>query len=498
MRNLIVCCDGTWNDPNNRDGDTPAPTNVRKLFDAVDLDGEDPVQLTRYQSGVGTGGIFDRVAGGLVGFGLSEDIRDCYQWLADKYQKGDRIFLFGFSRGAYTARSLGGLIGKFGLIDFKKHKGESRSELVRKLYCEGYKGQQACKDLHFHADSTSIHFIGVWDTVGALGVPDDKVILDLLDNASFYRFHDTKIGTHVRYARHAVALDEKRSSFTPTLWDKAPAGVDLKQLWFPGVHSDVGGGYKETGLSDGALKWMVDEASGAEGGIRFREAMIAQVNPNATDLMHDSYVGAMKVLQTVPRAFPDLEYNKAPLHESVRLRREVPPVNQGIYRRTRSFTNKKVEVDIYAKHHWYWTGVYLKKGQSYRFSADGEWIDGTIATAPAGASDGQFNIGELAHLAGSLLGSIEGAWRYLRKKDIADFVGTKRVEDADWFSLVGAIMCHQNPGKDGTPKSPPYISIGNGCEYEVTRSGYFYAFANDAWGFYDNNRGYVSLTIEQL
>lgn len=498
MRNLIVCCDGTWNASDNRDGDALAPTNVRKLFEAVNLDSTTPVQLTRYQSGVGTGGLLDRVAGGLVGYGLSEDIRDCYQWLADKYQPGDRIFLFGFSRGAYTARSLGGLIGRYGLVDFSQHKQASRSELVKQIYCDGYKKSGECKDVHFHKDSNTVHFIGVWDTVGALGIPDDNLILDLLDNPDFYRFHDTRISKQVKHARHAVALDEKRSSFTPTLWSKPPAGVDLKQVWFPGAHSDVGGGYKETGLSDGALKWMIDEVSGIENGIRFNEAIIAQIQPDASGLLHDSYTGAMKVMQTMPRAIPDLTSPKSALHDSVHQRRALPPINQGLYLRTRAFADKKVEVDIYARHHWYWTGIYLEKGARYKFTATGEWIDGTVATSPAGARDGTFHLGEIAHLAGSLLGKVEGAWRYLRQKDIADIVGSKRVEEAEWFSLVGAVLCQQNPGRDGTPKPPPYIHIGNGTEFEVTQPGYLYAFANDAWAFYDNNRGYVTVNIEQL
>lgn len=98
MKSLVVCCDGTWNDPANRDDGEPAPTNVFKLFNAVDLATRKPRQLTRYQAGVGTGGPLDRLLGGAMGFGLGEDIRDCYHWLATKYEPGDRLFLFGFSR----------------------------------------------------------------------------------------------------------------------------------------------------------------------------------------------------------------------------------------------------------------------------------------------------------------------------------------------------------------------------------------------------------------
>ncbi|NMH60547.1 DUF2235 domain-containing protein [Alteromonas ponticola] len=495
MRNLVVCCDGTWNDPANSDDGVPAPTNVRKLFEAVDLSSVQPVQLSRYQSGVGTGGAIDRVVGGLIGLGLSEDICDTYQWLADKYQAGDRIFLFGFSRGAFTARSLAGMIGKLGLVDFAKHSNSSRQQLVKRIYKEGYREGQDLVDITFHQDSAAVYFIGVWDTVGALGIPDDKVILDLFDNPAQYQFHDTRLGSYVSYARHGVAMDEKRGSFSPTLWQRPPSGVDMKQIWFPGVHSDVGGGYKETGLSDCALKWMIDEATQVPEGIRFHEKMVTQLKPDAQDRLHDSYTGVMKVLQTAPRAIPDLDDNTSPVHSSVQQRRDLPPINQGRYFPTRTFNGGKVEVDIYARHHWYWTGIYLQKGKEYTFKATGEWNDGNVSTGPKGADDGNFQIGEIAHLAGNLMGYVEQGWKFLSKKEMADFWGSKRVETAEWFSLMGAVSFQGNPKRDGTHQPLDMYIIGEHAKIKVKNSGYLYCFANDAWGFYHNNRGYVSVSI---
>ena len=104
-----------------------------------------------------------------------------------------------------------------------------------------------------------MHFIGVWDTVGALGIPDHLGVLNLLEEPNKYKFHDTQLNPLVKHARHAIAVDEMRQSFEPTLWTRTE-GRDVKQVWFPGAHSDVGGGYRETGLSDGALAWMVAEA----------------------------------------------------------------------------------------------------------------------------------------------------------------------------------------------------------------------------------------------
>lgn len=255
MQNLIVCCDGTWNSPNNEDDGELAPTNVFKLFNSVDL-ASGTNQLSRYQSGVGTGNLIDKVVGGGFGYGLSEDIRDCYQWLSVKYNPGDKVFLFGFSRGAFTARSLAGLICKYGIA---KNLTKGLDDRIQKIYKQGYKGNKTIDDDWFHTDSNKVEFIGVWDTVGALGVPDDKAIANLFDNPANYRFHDTKLSSNVKYARHAIALDEKRGSFTPTLWNVKTNTDRIKQVWFPGVHSDVGGGYKESGLSDCALLWMIKE-----------------------------------------------------------------------------------------------------------------------------------------------------------------------------------------------------------------------------------------------
>ena len=111
----------------------------------------------------------------------------------------------------------------------------------------------------------------MWDTVGALGIPNNLAILNLLDNIKRYAFHDTELGCNVIHARHAVAIDEKRASFSPTLWSNVQKRKRVKQIWFPGVHSNVGGGYIDTGLSDIALKWMIDEA--VEAGLNVREDM---------------------------------------------------------------------------------------------------------------------------------------------------------------------------------------------------------------------------------
>ena len=495
MRNLIVCCDGTWNDPGDEDDGVPARTNVFRLFNAVDLDSTAPVQLTRYQEGVGTGGFVDKVLGGAVGWGLGEDIRDCYSWLAQKFRPGDRIFLFGFSRGAFTVRSLAGMIGKLGIV--RLDSSAASDATVESVYRQGYRNHQPLTHLDFHEDSQRVEFIGAWDTVGALGIPDDKALLNWLDNPDRYRFHDTALSPHVRHARHAVAIDEQRGSFAPTLWDTSTVGKDrtVKQIWFPGVHSDVGGGYKEKGLSDGALLWMIEDSRHA--GMVYRERTVEGISPNPGDVLHDSHTGMMKVLISAPRSVPRIaEGNDC--HVSVFERRNKSTIEQAAYLRERSVVDGPVELDVYAKQPWSWTGVYLEAGRKYAFEAKGEWLDRDIPCGPDGASDGNFHFGEIGHLAGNIAEWAERLYKSASGQMRADLVGSKRFAHADWFTLIGAIADGGNPQVDGTHDRLSSFVIGNGCEHTPQRSGYLYCFANDAWGFYGNNRGFVTLRVREV
>ena len=311
MKNLVVCCDGTWNTPDQNKNDRVAPTNVVKLYNAVDTESTSSQQEVYYHSGVGTEGRWlERSAGGMYGLGLSKNIMSAYLWLAQHYTPGDRIYLFGFSRGAFTVRSLGGFLTRCGLLDVSQLTTGEAYARVENAYSEGYRINEAGKNWNPDAwqlispAPAPIHFIGVWDTVGAMGIPDDLALLNLLDKPKNWRFHDDHLEDNVRFARHAVALDERRASFTPTLWTtpvtNAPCSNSdqVKQLWFPGVHCDIGGGYNECGLSDIALKWMMDEAEAK--GLRLRKAMVEQLKPDPRAPMHDSVRGVFQALRTRP------------------------------------------------------------------------------------------------------------------------------------------------------------------------------------------------------
>jgi hypothetical protein len=259
-KRLIVCCDGTWNDADSAGEFTNVVRMARAILPADVRAGGEMPQIVYYQSGVGTGAdLVQRVLGGSVGLGLSRNVREAYSFIAANYCPADEIFLFGFSRGAYTARSVAGLIGYAGLLQ--------KTDLDDfALAWEGYrlKNQPGQPDVLMHFPlryrDVPVKCIGVWDTVGELGIPGhlDEIF------TQFYQFHDTTLGPHVENAFHALALDERRSDFAPTLWIQSPearvAGTQkLLQVWFPGVHSNVGGGYSEHGLSDVALAWMASQ-----------------------------------------------------------------------------------------------------------------------------------------------------------------------------------------------------------------------------------------------
>jgi uncharacterized protein (DUF2235 family) len=267
-RRLVVCTDGTWNDPLK---DTP--TNVVKIARAVrrrDTDGV--TQVVYYHPGVGTGAVAaDRVLGGATGLGISRNICDAYNFIVQNYDVGDEIFLFGFSRGAYTARSIAGLIRNSGILRPEcGHRLNEAYELYRSRGDENHPNSDRAKTFrsNYGYDDSRIDFVGVWDTVGALGVPLGFARYALKLGAAAtgavykYEFHDVALSSFVDHAYHAVAMGERREAFQPTLWtaSQRPPEQSFEQVWFRGVHCDVGGGYPQAGLSDAALKWMMDRA----------------------------------------------------------------------------------------------------------------------------------------------------------------------------------------------------------------------------------------------
>jgi Uncharacterized alpha/beta hydrolase domain (DUF2235) len=282
-KNLVVCCDGTWNDPDELRDHVAQPTNVAKLALALISDVERPpneqAQLVLYEPGVGTAA-GERLIGGAFGFGISANIRAGYRFLARYYSPGDRIFLVGFSRGAYTARSLGGLIHNCGIL---RQECVDQVDAAYAFYRDRTNqthpstiAAQIFRKTYSHADS-SVYFIGVWDTVGALGIPSSLPGWHELSKMfpgweELWGFHDTRLSPSVGFGYQALAIDEERPPYEPTLWTldgPPPAEQVLEQVWFAGVHSEVGGGTADSALSDIALLWIAQKAQDA--GLTFRD-----------------------------------------------------------------------------------------------------------------------------------------------------------------------------------------------------------------------------------
>ena len=296
-KNIIICCDGTGNEYGVN------KTNVVRTCEIAE---NNDSQLVYYDPGVGTGGLeyaeskqdtLDQATGG----GLQKNVEDAYRYLMKVYQPGDHVYLFGFSRGAFTARSLAGMLSHCGLLRFGL---DNLVEYASKLYnqdddsAEGFKAD-FCRPC-------PVHFVGVWDTVESLaGDASDK-------------FHDYRLNPEIKHAYHAVALDEKRKKFPPCMWDETniSEGQTMEQVWFAGVHSDVGGWYEERGLSDIALRWMLKKAE--QCGMQLDSQKFAEVKGNPSGKMHKSYTLKWKILGTHKRKVPP----GGKVHKSVKERME--------------------------------------------------------------------------------------------------------------------------------------------------------------------------------
>lgn len=291
MKRIVICCDGTWKRLDER-----YPTNVVRIAQAVTPVGRDGVAQVVYHldgvgSGRGTGRLargIDRALGGMFGQGLMATVEEAYRFLVFNHAPGDEIYLFGFSRGAYMARSLAGLIRNCGILArgnaalipkaltlYQTRTEKAHPDSVEACAFRARHGQPVWTSPTDAMWRTRLHgtpgarldlrYLGIWDTVGALGVPRDFRLAPLLNRS--LRFHDTRLSKGVGAARHAVAIDERRRSFPPTLWDNLDAlnaetgDSRYLQRWFPGDHSSVGGGGEVTALSHDALLWIAEGAA---------------------------------------------------------------------------------------------------------------------------------------------------------------------------------------------------------------------------------------------
>jgi len=333
MKRIIACTDGTWDKPSDTKDGESLDSNVCLLFNGIKDVAEDGTkQLKAYDTGVGSSyGWRDKLLGGTMGQGLDRKIMEMYGFLMLNYQpatppqKSDEIYLFGFSRGAYTARSLAGFIRCCGIL---KPENLHLIETAFGLYRDRNKYTSPDSDAmvsfrrnYSTEDVTRIHLLGVWDTVGSLGLP---LTFFKLYNSEKYKFHDVTLSSTVNYAYHAVAIDERRKLFEPTLWvpsAKVLSG-EVKQIseqrWFPGVHCNVGGGYKDRGLSNGPLHWMVEKAGGA--GLEFNNHKLAHFHKDPKGKLRDSYTPPFWFWPKVWREVKNEKHLNQQFDESVDLR----------------------------------------------------------------------------------------------------------------------------------------------------------------------------------
>ena len=291
-KNIVLCADGTWNTPHGPTA-TVTDTNVRKLYMGLINDAS---QLKYYDSGVGTDGTpIDHLTGGAMGEGLFQKVQECYAFLGNVYDPGDKIYLFGFSRGAFTARSIGGMIAGFGVpsINLDNLTVSDIFAAYREPDADQKKDLKESLSAVYGLQDVTVEMVGVWDTVGSLGIPG--IFFNAL-NQNKYGFLDTTIHPCINHAYHAVCIDERRAQFKPTLWtnpDESPLlnNNQVEQVWFPGVHCDVGGSYLESQLSDITLSWMIQKAK-KHGLVFSPEAEAAYLHPpgaNVTGQAHDEW-----------------------------------------------------------------------------------------------------------------------------------------------------------------------------------------------------------------
>lgn len=331
-KNIVICCDGTGNEIEK------SLSNVMKLYRCIDTTAD---QTVFYDPGIGTIGVEDEwsqtgqhlkeLFSMATGAGLYKNIIDSYTFLSRTYEPGDNIYMFGFSRGAYTVRALGGLINLVGLLPAEQSN-------LASYALKAYKDASSMDDLsigrRFGHVTKAIHppikFMGVWDTVNSVIVPNGRSHLFQLE---FEKLPYSLQNPSVEVFRQALSIDEKRRMFRPKMWkdenpvfqipfsDDKPRPQDAKQVWFAGDHSDIGGGYpeEESGLAKLALKWMIDQAEKA--GLRLDHRMVDHIvcgedepgghsycteDPLAP--LHNSLSAAWKSIEWLPRSVHHREW----------------------------------------------------------------------------------------------------------------------------------------------------------------------------------------------
>jgi len=404
----LYAFDGTWNE----DEDAPEQdTNVIRFRDLY----EGPVE---YRTGVGTRfGAIGRMLGGVFGMGGRSRIEEMYDALAENWQQGDRVIdIIGFSRGSALAVHFANVLGKAGV---KLPNGQTEKAKIR--------------------------FLGVWDIVASFGIPIDLII----------NFHDINLGWSVdtvpdcvEHCCHAMALDERRQSFDLTRLNIGSRNPNVEELWFHGVHSDVGGGNGNVARNSITLQWMLEKAGNCG----------LPISPRAIQLV----AAACDPLASISSNFDLISNPSREIHADDHFH------PSSVQKRLAVDESAGFPVRAADKHNW--SGIQLEEGATYQFNIgpDQKWMDAGITCGPEG-------------------------WRsedlpWYKETLVKWFEDNRRCPEANWFELVGSL------GDD----DKSLFRIGRGGPehpYQAPKTADLYAFANDLDSKYDNNTGQLTVTI---
>jgi uncharacterized protein (DUF2235 family) len=385
MTNLVVCLDGTWNDEFGPDPQTNIAI-IAGLVDPRPADGS--AQVVYYDAGVGTsGGRLTRLAGGLFGCGLSSNVLEAYRFLSQNYRPGDNIYVFGYSRGAFTARSLCGFLSASGLLR-AEHCDRPTQEAAWAHYRtkpkKRYPAERAALRAKCHSD-VRVKFLGVFDTVGMLGIP--RRSLNWIGRGGF-EFHDTEVSSIVDHSCHALAIDERRAEFEAAVWcaPRHRSYQTVEQVWFPGVHANIGGGYEDRGLSDLSLDWMLKRLRKFCPELACRPASLA---PSHAGVMHEPrtwlYWGSRvrPLLRLINRCRPEGEAGR---YRSVSVVPHSRPIGEMLHWSAllRHFERRHRPVgEQYAPANLLAALESVKRGATLVVRPDGEPVHDFAATGPA-------------------------------------------------------------------------------------------------------------------
>ena len=531
-RRIVILCDGTGNRPDDAEEGQPATTNVWKLYRALVCD---ETQTTWYDPGVATdtsstaqragrsralltslgaspaaqvlafGGRMRRLWEGVTGTGITENVAEAYAEVVRQYRPGDRIYLIGFSRGAYTARLVAAVIARCGLL---------RAEYLRyavdvvQLYRTREEPDRdvPVPEAMRHAD-VRIEFLGIFDTVASLGVPLWGWWFRLFPswNNAPLQPASLRICDHIH---HALAMDERRSQFFPTPLPRPAEGdrTVLRQVWFRGAHADVGGGYAGTGLSDITLGWMMDALEKRD--LRFRPDARKGLRPDHLALPHDELVRqpSWRLFGSWPRWYPvpgdrarqEQDAPPGTLHRTV-LRRAHVLRKLGRPEMLRLRIGQSEVIDVDAHREWHRSGIALGHGETVRITwTGGLWRD--AEGSPCGP-DGQDPKG--LDLARRLYW-----WRRRLPKErwmtLAVILGHPRtwlVRELGFGSLVKYLFLTDPPemlhqiAPIGRDLAEPNAAV---CIKNDAAGGLLYFFGNDLWLTAKNNSGALRLQVERI